>query len=175
MGMSPEMTQTGFCFYSPDWFLKLTSDMDCWEKKKGTQHTKIHLNFMRQFLKGMLVDDAWSRNSICVFTFWLIARNHLEHEGVVQYYGKTTIHFYLRHSGDIKKGERTTLALSLPALFQFIASCLGFWQQELLLCPLQNMLRTASNFTLKKEARWRLCFHIYDFPILKRFLYGKVL
>ena len=133
-----------------DWFLKLTSDMDC-SSSSNIENWKIHLNFMRQFLKGMLVDDAWSRNSICVFTFWLIARNHLEHEGVVQYYGKTTIHFYLRHSGDIKKGERTTLALSLPALFQFIASCLGFWQQELLLCPLQNMLRTASNFTLKKR------------------------
>ena len=103
-----------------------------------------------------------------------MARNHLEHsERRVWRYGKTTIHFYLRHSGDIKKGERTTLALS-PRSFSIYRFLLGILTARIAALPSTKHVENCIKFYIKKKARWRLCFHIYDFPILNDFFMIEV-
>ena len=127
-----------------DWFLKLTSDMDC-SSSSNIENWKIHLNFMRQFLKGMFEEMLGHEIPfVCLMINGQESfRAHI-HEVQVQHrvwfsMEKPPFIFYLRHSGDIKKGERTTLSsllfnLSLPAWDFDSKNCLA----------LQNMLKTAS-------------------------------
>ena len=153
--MSPEMTQTGFCFKNTegDWFLKLTSDMDC-SSSSNIENWKIHLNFMRQFLKGMFEEMLGHEIPfVCLMINGQESfRAHI-HEVQVQHrvwfsMEKPPFIFYLRHSGDIKKRWKNYSELSA---FQFIASCMGFWQQELL-----SSTKHAEN-CIKKKGRQMAC------------------